>query len=231
VSAVAGLLVLPGVALAQIPSLESVSQQGGHVSITFSAPDADFVTVHVASSPEQGSDGAFFSENIVQTDILTDDEIASASWLSDQRLNPGQYWVSVDATPDLETCMLDDGSISPSCADGYSNVETITIPRPTTRYRAFESDMFANIGIVYVDLKATPLGDNEDVKLCYRVTVHERSVRRCLNRQLDGYDWSDSVDDTARLSTRGMAKREVFTWSLASRAIAHLTVQVPKNAR
>lgn len=231
VAAVTALLVVPGAAMAQIPTLQSVSQQDRHVSIAFSAPSADFVSVTVASAPDQGSDGAFYSENIAASAILTDDEIASGSWLSDAQLDPGQYWVNVNATPDFSACLLNDGTMNPTCADGYSNVLSVTVPTPTVRYRASVSEMLTYIGQVDLKLTATPLGANETARLCYSIKRHGRSSKRCLNQNLVGYDWNASASDLVDLSTRGMSGREHFTWSMSGRVIATLTVTIPKGAR
>ena len=101
--------------------------------------------MYVATSPQQGTDGAFYSENIADSAVLTDDEIASGSWLDDSQLAPGHYWVIADADPDYDVCLQDDLTINPLCADGNSNIESVTIPRPTTRYKASVSSVFAKI--------------------------------------------------------------------------------------
>lgn len=228
--AVAMLLALPGAVMAQIPTLTRAGQQDRHVSITFSAPSASDVFVTVASSPEQGSDGAFFSENVVDSADLTADEIASGSWLSDDQLSPGRYWVVINGDPDL-TCFLDDGTIDPACSDGYSNMLSVTIPQPSIRYRGAVSEMLADIGRLDLKLTVAPLGVKQAVRLCYSVTKHKHAAKRCVNQHLVGYDWNKPASAILALSTRGMSKRELFTWFVAGRTVARLTVRVPKNAR
>ena len=177
-----------------------------------------------------GLHGAFFSENVVDSADLTADEIASGSWLSDDQLSPGRYWVVINGDPDL-TCFLDDGTIDPACSDGYSNMLSVTIPQPSIRYRGAVSEMLADIGRLDLKLTVAPLGVKQAVRLCYSVTKHKHAAKRCVNQHLVGYDWNKPASALLALSTRGMSKRELFTWFVAGRTVARLTVRVPKNAR
>ena len=224
---IAAFLLLPAVAAAEAPVLKSVTPKGRHLLVTFSAPGAaqtvGGVTIYVARAPTRNSDGTFPAANLADEGVLTTDQIASGAWTEQIQLAPGRYWVMVAANPDTQTCTLGNATINPSCASGDSKVDTVTVPSPT-RYRPSVASKHG--GSVTLRLIATALGVPETLKLCYVVTVRKRASKRCSNRHLAGVDWNDSVDDLVKLSTRGMSPSESFTWSLAGRTVAHLTVKL-----
>lgn len=134
---VAVLLVLLGAAVAPAsaagapPTLQSAGHVQRHPDVRFSAPFSDWVVVYVSRRPDRGSDGSFFSEHIVDTDILTAAEIATGRWLSSDPLEPGTYYVAVKASPDFDRCYRSEqGDFDPACADGFSGILPLTIPRP-----------------------------------------------------------------------------------------------------
>ncbi len=206
--------------------LKNVSQKDLRLSVTFSAPGAGGVTIFVAKGPQQ-NDGSFLTANLADVGVLTADQIAAGVWTEQSPLAPGRYWVMVGANPDYTTCQLDDGTISPTCSSGDSNVDSVTVAPPVTRYLGSVVSKRAGSGAISLRLTATPLGVPEAVKLCYRITVRKRQLKRCLNRHLSGVDWSKPVDDVVRLSTTGMSKHESFTWTLAGRTVARLTAAIP----
>jgi hypothetical protein len=119
-------LVLAGSARAVPPPLVSVGQQARHPTATLGPlPGVDFAFIYVATKPDRASDGSFLQENIVASDILTDDEIARGSWLYEGQLDPGGYYVMA-RTFDFE-CYL-----NPSCIEGFSNMLTLTVPKPAS---------------------------------------------------------------------------------------------------
>ena len=54
--------------------------------------------MYLASSPERGTDGRFLQENVKETDFLTDDEIQRGAWLDSDQVDPGTYYVMLEAT-------------------------------------------------------------------------------------------------------------------------------------
>ncbi len=222
---VAAFLLLPAVAVASAPVLKSVSQNDLRVSATFSAPQAGSATIYVAKGPQQNPDGSFLTSNIADVEVLTTGQIASGKWTETSQLAAGRYWVMVGANP-AQTCLMG-ATVNPSCADGDSNVRSVTVSLPTPRYKAGTVSKHSGKGVVALRLTATPLGVPETLKLCYAVTVRKRTVKHCLNRHLAGITWTTGVVDQVQLSTRGMSKRELFTWSLSGRTVARLTVKIP----
>ncbi|WP_028064021.1 hypothetical protein [Solirubrobacter soli] len=139
------------------PQLTSVDQENRHVTATFSAPRADDVTVYLASSPDVATNGRFLQENIVSVGSLTDSEIQSGRWVDQSQTDPGRYYVMLSASRDYSTCERADYSPDPACADGLSNIATLDVPAPTTRYTV-KSELLREISILYLTLKADPLG-------------------------------------------------------------------------
>ena len=115
-------LALANSAQAATPTLSSVGQQDRHPTANFSAEGADFAYMSVASSPARASDGSFLSENLEDYDVLTDSEIYNGYWSSSSQLDPGTYYVMVDAST------YDESGCGQYCVNGYSNVMTLTIP-------------------------------------------------------------------------------------------------------
>ncbi len=223
---IAAFLMAPSLAAAHAPILKSVSQKNLRLSATFSAPDAGVVTVYVAKAPQQNADGSFYTANIADSEVLTAQQISSGTWTEQSELTtPGHYWVMIGANP-AQTCVLGDGTINPSCANGDSNVVSVTVSPPTTQYKASVLTTHASHGTVSLRLTATPLGASETLKLCYALTVRKRPSKHCINRHLTGSSLHTSVVDLVKLSTRGMSKREAFTWSLSGRTVARLTVKL-----
>src|SRR5690348_5589214 len=115
-------------AQAATPTLLGVGQQSRHPTATFTMPGADYATVSVATQPDRATDGNFLQENIKDFDILTTDEIQSGSWLGESQLDPGTYYVLLGA--DDYDCSGD-----PTCSNAFSNMLSLTIPKPKERFR------------------------------------------------------------------------------------------------
>ena len=114
VAALAALIVA-GSAQAATPTLVSVGQQARHPQATFGPlSGVDSLTVYIATKPDLASDGSFLQENIKDVDFLTDDEIASRSWLYESQLDPGLYYVMARAS-DFDCYQ------NPNCIDGFEH--------------------------------------------------------------------------------------------------------------
>ncbi len=182
-----GTLLLDGVPLTRLsvaaPTL-SVTSVDRRPQVTFSAPRARNVTIYFASKPDRATDGRFFTENVKTLDSMTDDEIASGRWVSESRLNPGTYYVMLRASPDFDRCYISEtGDYDPTCANGYSNVAPLTIPKPPTRYSA-RAEVLSDAGIVHATLRASQLGEKRAYRVCYRAVTR---AQRCTRGTLDGY--------------------------------------------
>jgi len=222
--AVAASLVFVSSASAQPPVLSSVTvSTDRHPSAQFSAPKASDATVYFASKPDRGTDGGFYSENIVASDFLTADEIQAGSWTYSDQLDPGTYYVMLNADPDFDLCYdSNTGNYDPSCADGYSNVVTLTVPTPQIRYTAGVT-VYRYSKEADLRLKATPLGVNQHYRVCYLTRAKKR---RCVSGTLDGYSWDSPGSDEMFVSTRKLSARTTFTWYVGSRAVAKKRVKV-----
>jgi len=203
-------LAWPGTAFAVPPSLGAVSHQDRHPTASFSAPRAGFASIYLATKPDRATDGSFLQENIKELDLLTDSEIQSGRWSDENQIDPGTYWVMLRASPDFDSCYVyDNGGFDPACADGFSNVLNLTVPKPARQ--------------ASLQLTATPLGEPLPYRVCYRLKA---GSKRCLNGTLDGYSWSSSADDGLTVNTRNLAAITTFTWYVAGKKVASRRVRV-----
>ena len=204
-------------AQAAAPSLLSVGQQDRHSTGAFSAPGADHVTVYFASKPDRGSDGSFLSENYVGSRSLTDDEIAAGRWFGSGQLDPGSYYVMLDA--DDYGCYDD-----PACLEGFSAVLPLTVPKPTQRFKAKVTRLFGET--LYPELTITPLGEPQPYTLCWRKADGRR---KCLRSTVDGYNWNGAASDEISVGARvqrAMRKYTTFTWYVAGERVASRRVRI-----
>jgi hypothetical protein len=222
--ALAASLVFVGSASAQPPVLSSVTvSTARHPSAQFSASKASDATIYFASNPARASDGSFYSENIVALDFLTADEIQAGSWTFSDQLDPGTYYVMLRADLDFDLCYdSNTGTYDPSCADGYSNVVTLTVPTPQIRYTA-RVTVYRYSKEADLRLKATPLGVKQHYRVCYLTRAKKK---RCVSGTLDGYSWDSPGSDEMFVSTRKLAKRTTFTWYVGSKTVAKKRVKV-----
>jgi hypothetical protein len=76
----------------------------------------------------------------------------------------------------------------PSCADGFSNILTLTIPKPVVRYRvSFERGFIGSFTI-----RASNSGEAIPYRLCSR----DLTKRRCLRGTIEEIGWGSSSSDT-----------------------------------
>jgi hypothetical protein len=221
--AVIAVLMFAPTALAVPPSLISVTAPDRHPAATFAAPKAGDVTIYFSTKPDRASDGRFLSENVAETDFLTDDEIQSGKWTYERQIDPGTYYVMLNASPDFDQCYIfGSGTYDPACADGFSNVVQLVVPKPTTRYRA-TVEAFRFINVAHLSLTGAPLGEKRPYKVCYP----NRTGRRvCVNGTLDGYDWGSSAQDDLRVSTRALRPITTFSWYVGTSLVARKTARL-----
>jgi hypothetical protein len=206
-------------AQAATPDLLSVDQQDRHSTGTFSAPGADSATVYIATKPDRGSDGRFLSENVVDYVFLTDDEIAAGSWLSSGQLDPGSYYVMLNA--DDYDCYDD-----PACLEGFSGILPLTVPKPAQTFTRKVTRPFQTL---YLKLTIAPLGDDQPYRLCW---PKADGRRRCLRSTVDGYDWNEAASDEVSVGARAqraMRSRTTFSWYVAGERVASKSVRIRRH--
>jgi hypothetical protein len=210
-------LVAPAQALAAPPTLSSVGQQNRHPTATFSAPRSDDATIYVATKPDRATDGRFLDENLKTLAFLTDSELQSGQWLSNEQLDPGTYWVMLRTSANFGSCYsFDTGGFDPACADGFSNVMQLVVPEPAVRYSAGVT-VYKYLNQVDLRLAAAPLGTSRSYRLCYQL----RSGRtRCLTGTLDGFDWNSGVADTLTVSKQNLPRITTFNWYVGGKRVA-----------
>lgn len=212
-----------GPANAVAPTLTSVSVEGRRPAATFSAPRAGFVTVYVASGPDRATNGRFLDENVKDVASLTSSEIQSGAWASPSRLDPGGYSVMLDASADFGSCYLFDiGALDPACADGFSEVLSLSVPKPKVRFTT-SATVYASLDEVDVRLHARPLGERTPYRVCYRNVSRER---RCLNGVLEGFSWDYPANDTLSVRRSHLPRVTTFTWHVRSKQVASRRVRV-----
>jgi hypothetical protein len=203
-------------AQAAAPALFSVDQRDRHSTGTFSTPDADSVTVYIATKPDQGSDGRFLSENMTDSIFLTDDEIAAGSWLGSDQLDPGSYYVMLNA---YDYDCYDD----PACLDGFSSVLPLTVPKPAQKFTRKVTRPFQTL---YLKLTIAPLGDPQPYRLCW---LKANRQSKCLRSTVDGYDWNGAASDEISIGVRAqraMLSRTTFSWYVAGKRVASKRVRI-----
>jgi hypothetical protein len=221
-SVLLGALVSAGTANAIPPGLTSLSHQDRHPRATLFAPRAGDATIYLATKPDRSTDGSFLSENVETLDSLTDSEIQTGSWLHERQLDPGTYYVMLRASPDFDACYVSGtGTYDPACADGYSQVVTLVIPKPASRY-SVAVRKYGGLREFTLTLRARPLGENRPYRLCYRL----RSKRRvCLRSTLNGFGWNSAAEDSLDVSMRNLARLTTFIWFVGPRKVASRTVR------
>jgi len=220
---VVAALILPSAAAAVAPTLGFVTQQDRHPSASFSAARASDATIYLASKPDRATDGSFLQENVTELDFLTDSEIQTGRWVDENQVDPGTYWVMLRADPDFDSCYdFVTGGFDPVCADGFSNMLTLVVPKPSIRFRA-RVTVYKSLGEALLDLTATPLGERLGYRVCYRP---KSGASRCLNGGLDGYSWNASAEDSLTVSTRRLPNLTTFTWYVAGAKVASKRVRL-----
>ena len=215
-------LTVVATASAVPPAITAVGQQDRHPSATFSLPKTESAIIYMATKPDRATDGSFLTENVASVEALTDSEIQLGRWLSEDRVDPGTYYVMIEATPDFDACyILGTGGYDPSCADGFSEIATLTVPRPQTRY-ASAVTVYRHLRQATLRLTAKPLGESQAYRACYTTAAKKT---RCLRGRLDGYDWDAGATHSLTVSTRGLASYTTFRWYVGSRIVASKRVR------
>jgi hypothetical protein len=208
------------------PTVITLGQQNRHPTMTFSAPRASSVSVDFARSRDRATDGTFLSENVVHSDYLTDDEVQTGRWLDESQLDPGKYFVLLSVSAESSCWSYPppdyDGVLDPSCADGFSDVAVLEIPKPSQRFTA-RTQQLRYARVFYLTLKVSPLGEELPYKVCWR---RKTKRRVCVSSEVSGYDWNSSADDMVRISSRAMSRRTTFTWFVGAQKVASKTVRV-----
>ncbi len=123
----------------------------------------------------------------------------------------------------LRACYISGtGTFDPACADGFSNVLTLVVPKPAIRYAA-QVTVYRYLGQVSLRLTATPLGERLPYRVCYRL---KSRAARCLAGVLDGYSWNASADDTLTVTKRNLASITTFTWYVGAQKVSSKRVRV-----
>ena len=220
---VTAALVLVATAVSVPPTLTSVGVQDRHPLATFSAPKSDFALFYVATRPDRATDGSFLNENLEVSDILTASEIQAGRWAHESQVAPGAYYVMLLAVPDIDACLISEqGDYDPSCADGYSAVMPLTVPRPPARYTA-SARVMRFLKRVELRFRVTPVGDRLPYRVCYQLTNKQR---RCLAAAVEGFDWNSGASDTLSLTTRRLPRLTTFTWLVSGKAVAVKHVRI-----
>lgn len=214
--AVTACFAMAEAAHAAPPSLVSVEHQERHPAASFAAPGADDATIYFATAPARATDGRFLEENVVHLDLLSSEEIQSGRWLDSERLDPGTYYVLLRAA-DFDC--LDD----PNCVSGFSNMLSLTIPKPVSRFRG-TAKVYEFLSTVELTLRAAPLGEQLRYRVCW---ARARLSRRCVSSSLSGYSWDEPATDSVEVRKRGMRQRTTFSWYVGGRKVASKRVRVP----
>jgi len=150
-------------------------------------------------------------------DVLTDSEIQTGRWLDDNQIDPGTYYVLLRASPDFDLCyQLESGTYDSSCAAGYSEVKTLTVPRPAIRYAA-SVRRYVFLSSVDLTITAKPLGQKLPYRVCYRTAAGRRV---CLAGVISGFSWNSEASDTRSVNRRNLRTVTTFTWYVEGRPVA-----------
>jgi hypothetical protein len=202
---------------AKPPTLLTVSQQNRHPSATFSAPGADDATIYFASKPDRARDGGFLRKNIKTLDLLGSVEIRRGSWSFEDQLDPGTYYMMMQA--------IDYDCIGrPGCIGGYSNLLTLTVPKPPQTYRG-SVEVLHYVHIVHLTLRVTPLGESLPYKVCWQLT----NRHSCVSTRVAGHSWNSSAESQVSVPLRGMKARTKFTWYVHGYAVAAKTADTVRR--
>jgi hypothetical protein len=221
-AALAAFVFVPA-ASAVPPRLGSVTAPQRHPAAAFAAPKAGALTISFATKPDRASDGTFVSDNVAELEDLTAAEIKSGRWVFERQIEPGTYYVMLSASPDFAQCYLvAGGTYDPACADGFSNVVRLIVPKPVTRYDAGVNAL-PIVGTAYLWLAGDPLGERRSYKVCYQ---NKNGRRSCVSRTLDGDDWDARVQDNFKISARTLRTITTFSWYVDGVLVARKTARM-----
>jgi len=213
------VLVMNDAAVAASPTLVSVRQEDRHPGASFAMPGADDAAIAIASSPDRATDGSFLEENVAAFDLLTDAEIESGSWSYESQLDPGTYYVMVNAT-DLDC--LD----QPDCLQGFSNVVGLTIPKPALRFSS-EVTVYRVLSLVDLTFTVSPLGESLPYRVCW---TRKARPRKCMRGNVVGDSWNSEASDSIEVRKRGMRRTTTFSWYVDGAKVASKRVRIRTRA-
>jgi hypothetical protein len=201
--------------------LSSATQQQRRPSVAFSAPRASAVSVYLATKADRNPDGSFVQQNLRETGILSPADIQAGTWSDPNKVDPGTYFVMLRAQANFDAC-FDGSGLDPACADGYSNVVTLVVPKPPIKYTArVRADRRG--GTAQLVLTASPMGEKTPYRVCFRTL---KKARRCATGTLDGYSWDRPVVNVVYVRTDNLAPTTTFTWYVRGKKVASKRARV-----
>lgn len=147
-------------------------------------------------------------KNVRVVDLLTDSEIQAGRWLDSDRIDPGVYYAMLRADAEASCVSYPPPNyqrvVDPSCADGFSNILSVTIPKPRVRYRVSVERGF----IGSFTIRAGTSGE----AIPYRLCSPDLARRRCLRGTIDGIGWDSPSSDTLYMTATDFKKRVYCKW-------------------
>jgi len=123
-------LVLVAQASAREPTLRSVRQHDGHLTVIFALGGLAYAAeVEVAVSPRVASDGAFPPANVRLRERMaarTNPATGLSRWTTRRALSPSTYYVQVSGVDVGVTSCIPRRS---NCLQQWSNVRKVVVPR------------------------------------------------------------------------------------------------------
>jgi hypothetical protein len=196
------------------PTLSAVSSSNRHPTATFSAPGAEFASVYMATKPDRASNGEFLRENVALLHPLTAEEVQRGTWLEADQVDPGTYYVLLQAF-DYE-CFASPAT----CTEGSSAMVTLTVPTPKQRFTP-TVDVRRYSRYVSLRLEVRPLAGNLPYQVCWR---NRQRARRCAKGVLRGFSWNTPASHDLEVGLRGLARTTTFTWQVRGKTVASKTV-------
>lgn len=151
---------------------------------------------------------------------MTTDEIQRASWVDESQIDPGTYYVMMNASDDDYACY----ELPKTCIRGYSNMLTLRVPKPQQTYRG-SVHVWRYSHVADLTLRVRPLGESLPYKVCWRL---KSGQRRCVGGKVDGYSWNAAADDEVTVRLRGMKNQTTFTWYVRGRKVAAKTANTTR---
>jgi hypothetical protein len=78
------------------------------------------------------------------------------------------------------------------------------------------------IGVGYLKMSVSPLGEKLPYRVCWTLTRGSR----CLRSNVTGYSWNEPASDLLRVSLRRMRKLTTFTWYADGRVVSVARVRI-----
>jgi hypothetical protein len=127
------------------------------------------------------------------------------------------------ASPDFASCWDDNiGDYDPACANGYSDVVTLVVPKPVSRY-SVSATAYRFLGTVDLRLTATSIGEKRPYRVC---TTTKTRRQLCVPGVLDGYSWSSPASDQITMRSRTLPTFATFTWYVGTTKVGTKRVRV-----